>query len=50
MFIPLQVVAAIRTALEPPDDDRPLRQVDIIPAEITGFGDSETVAVDQQAD
>ena len=38
MFVPLQVVAAIRTALEPADDDRSLRQVDIIPAEIAGFG------------
>jgi hypothetical protein len=43
---PLQVVAAIRAALEPANDDGALCQVDIIPAEIAGFGDSETVAVD----
>ena len=50
MLVPVQVVAAIRTALEPANDDGALRQVDIVPAEIAGFGDLETVAVDHQAD
>ena len=32
-LIPLKVVDAIGAALEPADDNRPLRQVDIVPAQ-----------------
>ena len=31
-LVPLQVMDAIRAALEPANDDGPLRQVDVIPA------------------
>jgi hypothetical protein len=41
---------AIRAALEPADDDGPLGQVDVIPAQIAGFGNPQTVAVDNQPD
>ena len=36
-FIPLQVMNAICAALKPPDDDGALRQVDVIPAQITNL-------------
>ena len=49
-LIPLQVMNAISAALEPVDDDGPLRQVDIVPAQITSLGDPEAVAVDDQSD
>ena len=36
-LIPLQVMHAVGTALEPADDDGPLRPVDVIPAQIAGL-------------
>src|SRR5215471_9629324 len=50
MLVPLQVMAAIGAALEPADDDGAFRQVDIVPAEITGLGYPQAVPVNQQAD
>ena len=38
-LVPLKVMNAIRAALEPADDDRALRQVDVIPAQIASFRD-----------
>ena len=49
-LVPLQVVDAISAALEPANDDGPLRQVDVIPAQIASLGDPQTVAVDDQSD
>ena len=36
-FVPLKVMNAIRAALEPADDDRAFRQVDVIPTEIASL-------------
>ena len=47
---PLQVMDAIGAPLEPADDDGALRQVDVIPAQVTSLGDAQTVAVDEQSD
>jgi SAM domain (Sterile alpha motif) len=47
-LIALQVMDAVGAALEPADDDGPLRQVDIIPAQIASLGDPQAVAVDDQ--
>ena len=38
-LVPLKVMNAIGAALEPADDDRALRQVDVIPAQIASFRD-----------
>ena len=47
-LIPLQVVDAISAALEPADDDGPLRQVNVVPAQIASFRHTQTVPVDDQ--
>ena len=49
-LIALQVMDTIGAALEPAHDDGPLRQVDVIPAQITSLRDTQTVAVDDQCD
>ena len=49
-LIPLQVMDAVGAALEPTDDDGPLRRVDVIPAQVTSLGDAQTVPVDNQSD
>ena len=36
-LIPLQIMNAISAALEPADDDGPLRQVDVIPEQIASL-------------
>jgi hypothetical protein len=36
-LVPLKVMNAIRAALEPADDDRAFRQVDVIPAQVTSL-------------
>ena len=36
--------------LSPADDDSALRQVDVIPAQIAGFGYPQTVPVDDESD
>ena len=48
MLVPLKIVAAIGTAFQPADDNRALGQVDIIPAQVAGFGDPQAVPVDQE--
>ena len=49
-LIPLQVMDAISTALEPADDDGALPQVDVIPAQIASLRDPPTMAIDNQPD
>jgi hypothetical protein len=41
---------AISAALKPADDDGALPQVDVIPAQIAGLSDPQTMAVDNQSD
>jgi hypothetical protein len=36
-LVPLQVMNAVGTALEPADDDGALRQVDVVPTQIAGL-------------
>ena len=49
-LVPLQVVDAVSAALEPANDDGPLRQVDVIPTEIASLRHAQTVAIDDQSD
>jgi hypothetical protein len=49
-LVPLKVMDAIGAALEPADDDGAFRQVDVIPAQITGLRDPQAVSVDDQSD
>ena len=49
-LIPLQVMDAISTALEPADGDGALPQVDVIPAQIASLRDPQTMAIDDQPD
>jgi hypothetical protein len=49
-LIPLQVMDAVRAALEPAHDDGALGEVDVIPAQIASLRDPQTVAVDDQSD
>ena len=49
-LISLQVMDAIGAALEPAHDDGAFRQVDVIPAQIAGLRDPQTVSVDDQSD
>ena len=48
-LIPLQVMDTIRTALEAADNHGALRQVDIVPAEVTSLRDPQAVSIDDQA-
>ena len=48
-LIALQVMDAVRAALEPARDNGALWEVDVIPAQITGLRDAQTVAVDNQS-
>jgi hypothetical protein len=49
-LVAFEVMAAIDAALEPADGIGSLGKVDIIRSQFTGFRDSQTVAIDQQAD
>jgi hypothetical protein len=40
-LIPLQVMDAVGAALEPADDDGPVRQVDVIPTQIASLGEPQ---------
>ena len=47
-LIPLQLIGTIRSALEAADNHGALRQVDIVPAEVTRLRDPQAVPVDYQ--
>jgi hypothetical protein len=49
-LVPLKVMNAIRAALEPADDDRAFRQVDVIPTEIASLWHAQTMPVNHQTD
>jgi len=38
-LISLQVMDTVHAALQPPDNDRSLPQVDVVPAEVASLGD-----------
>jgi hypothetical protein len=43
-------LTAVGAALEATDDDGAFRQIDVVPAQIAGFGYPQAMPVDQQAD
>src|SRR5262249_43365245 len=49
-YVPLKVMDTIGAVFQPTNSDGALGQIEVIPPEIAGFGYTQTVAIDQQAD